>query len=92
MANRLSNGPMQVTNLSVEELNYCFQRVRQELDELRGLRGPVVTHDTVNGYPTTAPSDDALYLNGVQEFASVRDSDLSLTDIVTNNASPQVHA
>lgn len=49
MANRLSNGPLQVTNVSVEELNYAFQRVRQELDEMRGLRGPIQIYDTIPG-------------------------------------------
>jgi hypothetical protein len=49
MVQRLSNGIFQITNVSVDELNYAFQLVRRELDQLRGLQGPIQLHDTIVG-------------------------------------------
>lgn len=46
MANRLSQGPLQLTTLDLPSINYMLQIIRKELDELRGLRGEHTVHDT----------------------------------------------
>ena len=60
MRDRLSKGPIQVFGSDPASLNYAFQQIQTEIDEIRGLRGriilsdraqvsdPVVTGDAVN--------------------------------------------
>lgn len=48
MATRLSRGPFQVITGSPEEINFVLQRVREELDEVQGLRGAAKIFSTLD--------------------------------------------
>ena len=45
MSERLSKGPIQVFGNDVASLNYAFQQIQTEVDEIRGLRGRIVLSD-----------------------------------------------
>ena len=64
MPNRLSNGPLQLTSLDLSSINYMLQQIRRELDELKGLRGPI---ELKNDLSTTGSItlSDAQYVDGV---------------------------
>ena len=47
MSDRLSRGPIQVVSTDIAGLNYAFQQVQNEIDEIRGLRGRVLLSDRV---------------------------------------------
>jgi len=48
MPNRTSNGPLQITSLDLTSINYMLQQIRRELDELKGLRGPIQFENDVS--------------------------------------------
>lgn len=48
MANRLSQGTLQITSLDIASVNYMLQQIRKELDEIQGLRGIATVHGTLN--------------------------------------------
>ena len=48
MATRLSRGPLQVITGSPEEINFVLQRIREELDEVQGLRGAAKIFSTLD--------------------------------------------
>ena len=45
MANNLSEGPLQVCSNDVSSLNAILEQIRRELDQLKGLRGPISLFD-----------------------------------------------
>lgn len=47
MADNLSRGALTITNLDIDELNSILIRIRDELDELHGLRGSLTINDTL---------------------------------------------
>ena len=47
MAVRLSRGPFQVFTNDVLEINTVLQRIREELDEIQGLRGRALISDAL---------------------------------------------
>ena len=63
MAERLSGGSLQVIGGDTSELNDTFRRIRQELDELRGLNGRVVIHDRLGVERPSAATDAAQLAN-----------------------------
>lgn len=42
-----SLAPLAIRTLTVGEINRVLQQIREELDYIQGLRGPVTIHDTV---------------------------------------------
>lgn len=46
MATRLSRGSFEVIGNSPTEINLILQRIREELDEIQGLRGPAKIFST----------------------------------------------
>ena len=45
MSERLSRGPIQVLSNDIPGLNYAFNQIQNEIDEIRGLRGRIILSD-----------------------------------------------
>ena len=57
MSNRDSLGPIQITGVSVFELNDALQQVMERIDALKGLRGRGMIYDRVRVDDPTVASD-----------------------------------
>ena len=81
MSDRLSRGPLQVLGTSPVELNDVLRQIRQELDELHGLRGRVRLWDRL-GVSDPSERSDVLVWGGP---ATV--SHLTLTTAILSDGS-----
>lgn len=70
MSNNLSRGVFNVLSNDPLELNIQFQRIREELDEIQGLRGRAVTYDRL-GVSTPTQNDDAAQLGNIPGSTAV---------------------
>ena len=57
MSDRLSMGPIQITSVSVFEVNDALRQVSERIDELKGLRGRGMIFDRVRVDDPTVSSD-----------------------------------
>ena len=69
MSDRLSLGPVQVTGLSLVEINDAFRQLQDRMDGIHGLRGRTVIYDRAGvSDPTTDP--DAVNLGSLTSQVS----------------------
>jgi hypothetical protein len=65
MAERLSLGPVQIGEATVEEINAALRTLQERIDALYGLTGPVTVHDTVTPEAVRVEDEDDTLIHGL---------------------------